>query len=93
MSLVTPVSQSDKYAVRQLVEVRREGPLRAIRTDPLGMEPVVDQGHPDLLGRHVSAIRRRPGVPGGQEPPTLALEARSMTGGQPGHPVEKKSSV
>src|SRR4051794_31020167 len=45
---VSPV-QRDEHAVGQMIEIGAEGLLRAIRSQPLIMEAVVDGFHPDRL--------------------------------------------
>src|SRR4051794_34027793 len=55
------LSHRHEHAVRQLIQMRPEGPLRAAGADPLLMEPVVDRGHTDLIGRHGPKVSGRPG--------------------------------
>src|SRR4051812_43395299 len=90
MSFFGPIPNRDDNTVRQVAEVRREGPLRATRPGPLRMEPVVDLGHTDLTGRHDLAIPGRPGAPKGQDRGRAALEAGTMATGECRRLVEEE---
>ena len=75
-----PALPRDEHAVREVVEVRPEGPLRAARADPLGVQPIVDRSRRWPLAAEARGVRRPPRRR--RRRGTTAVGTRSRGGGR-----------